>query len=184
MGFGSGVVDPETGIHYQNRGSLLQPRPGPPERPRAAASGRSTRCCPGCCSAAGDGPWIVAGSMGGDAQPQIHAQFVSALVDGGVDIATAVAAPRWFVEPAEHFAPPVDVRAEPRFAPGVARGARGARPPGDRTEPFDCGLGHEHAIELVDGGPARRLARRRHRPAQRGPARRLVAPVRASRAVW
>ena len=29
-------------------------------------------------------PWIVAGSMGGDAQPQIHAQFVSAVVDGGV----------------------------------------------------------------------------------------------------
>ena len=70
------------------------------------------------------GPWVVAGAMGGDAQPQIHAQVVSALVDGGVDVATAVAAPRWFVEPAEHFAPPVEVRAEPRFAPGVARGAR------------------------------------------------------------
>ena len=46
-------------------------------------------------------PWIVTGSMGGDAQPQIHAQVVSALVDGAVDIATAVAAPRWFVEPAD-----------------------------------------------------------------------------------
>ena len=66
------------------------------------------------------GPWIVAGSMGGDAQPQIHAQFVSALVDGGLDVATAVAAPRWFVGPAEHFAPPIDVRVEPRHAPGVA----------------------------------------------------------------
>ncbi len=62
------------------------------------------------------GPWVVAGSMGGDAQPQIHAQLVSALVDGGVDVATAVAAPRWYVEPADHFAPPVDVRLEPRHA--------------------------------------------------------------------
>ena len=44
-------------------------------------------------------PWVVAGSMGGDAQPQIHAQVVSALVDGGVDVATRVGAPRWFVEP-------------------------------------------------------------------------------------
>ena len=34
-GFGSGVVDPATGIHYQNRGPLLQPRAGPPERPGA-----------------------------------------------------------------------------------------------------------------------------------------------------
>ena len=37
-------------------------------------------------------PWIVVGSMGGDAQPQIHAQFVSAVVDGGLDIATAISA--------------------------------------------------------------------------------------------
>ena len=48
------------------------------------ASGRSTRCSPGCCSVtARPAPWVVAGSMGGDAQPQIHAQLVSALVDGG-----------------------------------------------------------------------------------------------------
>ena len=35
-------------------------------------------------------PWVVAGSMGGDIQPQIHVQLVSALVDGGADVATAV----------------------------------------------------------------------------------------------
>ena len=49
-------------------------------------------------------PWIVTGSMGGDAQPQIHAQVVSALVDGHVDVATAVGAPRWFVDGKAHFA--------------------------------------------------------------------------------
>src|SRR3546814_10291500 len=43
--------------------------------------------------------WVVAGAAGGDAQPQVHAQLVSALVDGQVDIRTAIAAPRWFVEP-------------------------------------------------------------------------------------
>ncbi len=38
---------------------------------------RSTRCSPGCCSVtASAGPWLVVGSMGADAQPQIHAQFV------------------------------------------------------------------------------------------------------------
>ena len=82
MGFGSGVVDPATGIHYQNRGSLLQPRSRPPERARARQADAPH-------AAARDAvprrarPWVVTGSMGGDAQPQIHAQVVSALVDGG-----------------------------------------------------------------------------------------------------
>ena len=95
------------------------------------------------------GPWIVAGSMGGDAQPQIHAQLVSALVDGGVDVRTAVAAPRWYVEPAGHFEPPR--RRPPRAAPrpGCRRGAPALGHPLRPTAPFDGDLGHEHAIELV-----------------------------------
>jgi gamma-glutamyltranspeptidase/glutathione hydrolase len=99
-------------------------------------------------------PWVVAGSMGGDAQPQIHAQLVSALVDGGVDVATGVGAPRWFVEPDAHFAPPIDVRAEPRFGPGILEALEALGHPVTRTAPFDGWLGHCHAIELVDGGPA------------------------------
>jgi gamma-glutamyltranspeptidase/glutathione hydrolase len=102
----------------------------------------------------GHRPWIVAGSMGGDAQPQIHAQFVSAVVDGGVDVRTAVAAPRWYVEPRDHFVPPVDVRLERRHEPGVSEALAALGHPLTPTEAFDGGLGHEHAIELVDGGPA------------------------------
>jgi gamma-glutamyltranspeptidase/glutathione hydrolase len=92
--------------------------------------------------------------MGGDAQPQIHAQLVSALVDGGLDIRRAVSMPRWFVEPERHFAPPVEVRAEPRFDPGVLEALEAMGHPVTRTRPFDARLGHEHAIELVAGGPA------------------------------
>jgi gamma-glutamyltranspeptidase/glutathione hydrolase len=151
-GFGSLVVDPETGIHYQNRGSffsldrraqnVLAPRKRPLHTLMPAMLMRDGR------------PWIVTGSMGGDAQPQIHAQVVSALVDGGVDLATAVGAPRWFVEPAEHFAPPVEVRAEPRFAPGVLVELGRLGHPVIEVAAFDSALGHAHAIELVDGGPA------------------------------
>jgi gamma-glutamyltranspeptidase len=92
--------------------------------------------------------------MGGDAQPQIHAQLVSALVDGQVDIRTAVAAPRWYVEPAQHFAPPVDVWLEPRHRPGTAEALEALGHPVRMSAAFDSNLGHEHAIELVDGGPA------------------------------
>jgi gamma-glutamyltranspeptidase/glutathione hydrolase len=156
MGFGSGVVDPETGIHYQNRGSYFSLDPA---HPNVLAPRKRTlhTLLPGMLFRAGEtAPWIVTGSMGGDAQPQIHAQVVSALVDGGVDVATAVAAPRWFVEPAEHFAPPVEVRAESRFAPGVLATLAVMGHPVTETAPFDGALGHAHAIELVDGGPANR----------------------------
>ena len=98
-------------------------------------------------------PWIVGGSMGGDIQPQIHVQLVSALVDGGADIATAVAAPRVVVEPAGWFAPPVLVLADGVLAPGVEDGLRTLGHDPARAA-YDGSLGHEHAIELVDGGPA------------------------------
>ncbi|HEY7131421.1 MAG TPA: gamma-glutamyltransferase [Candidatus Limnocylindrales bacterium] len=154
MGFGSGVVDPDTGIHYQNRGSYFSLDP---DHPNVLAPGKRTlhTLLPGMLFRDGEPrPWIVTGSMGGDAQPQIHAQVVSALVDGGVDAATAVGAPRWFVDGEEHFAPPVRVRAERRFAPSVLDALEAMGHPLTRTIPFNGLLGHAHAIELVDGGPA------------------------------
>ena len=152
-GFGSGVVDPLTGIAYQNRGSYFSLDP---DHPNVLAPRKRTlhTLLPGMLFRSGR-PWVVHGSMGGDAQPAIYAQVVSALVDGGVDVATAVAAPRWSPAPAAHFAPPDVVAIEPRFAPGILEdlAARGHRL--DVRGAFDGGLGHCHAIELVDGGPAR-----------------------------
>jgi gamma-glutamyltranspeptidase/glutathione hydrolase len=154
MGFGSGVVDPDTGIHYQNRGSYFSLDP---EHPNVLAPGKRTlhTLLPGMLFQDGEArPWVVTGSMGGDAQPQIHAQVVSALVDGGVDIATAVGAPRWFVDGAAHFAPPVNVRVERRYSPAVLDALEAMGHPVTRTIPFNGLLGHAHAIELIDGGPA------------------------------
>jgi gamma-glutamyltranspeptidase / glutathione hydrolase len=152
MGFGSGVLDPVTGIHYHNRGSYFSLLPG---HPNELAPGKRPlhTLLPGMLFRDGR-PWIVVGSMGGDAQPQVHAQVVSALVDGAVDIATAVGAPRWFVEPEEHFAPPIEVRLEPRFEAGIAERLVAMGHPVTAVEPFDGRLGHCHAIELVAGGPA------------------------------
>jgi len=154
MGFGSGVVDTATGIHYQNRGSYFSLDPA---HPNVLEPGKRTlhTLLPGMLFRPGHpSPWIVAGSMGGDAQPQIHAQFVSAVADGGVDVRTAVSAPRWYVEPDAHFSAPVEVRLEPRHAAAVAPALEALGHPVTLVAPFDPGLGHEHAIELVDGGPA------------------------------
>jgi gamma-glutamyltranspeptidase/glutathione hydrolase len=153
LGFGSGVVDPGTGIHYQNRGSYFSLDPG---HANVLAPAKRTlhTLLPGMLFREPDAPWVVAGSMGGDAQPQVHAQLVSGLVDGRLDLRSAVSAPRWNVEAARHFDPPATLRIEPRFAAGVleALAAMGhdVRPGQD----FDGGLGHEHAIELVGGGPS------------------------------
>ena len=66
-------------------------------------------------------PWVIHGSMGGEIQPQVFAQVVSALVDGGVD-----SPPPW----PRHAGPPARRRA-PRAT--VTHPDRVALPPrGDR----------------------------------------------------
>ena len=45
-------------------------------------------------------------------------------------------------------------RVEPRHAPGIAAALAALGHPLAPTAAFDDDLGHEHAIELVDGGPA------------------------------
>ena len=152
-GFGSGIVDPATGIAYQNRGSYFSLDPA---HQNVLAPGKRTlhTLLPGMLFRDGR-PWVVHGSMGGDAQPAIFAQVVSALVDGGVDVATAVTAPRWHAASPRHFAPPDTVAIEPRFRDGLLAGLAAKGHVLDVRAPFDGGLGHAHAIELVEGGPAR-----------------------------
>ena len=154
LGFGSGVVDPETGVHYQNRGSYFSLDS---EHPNVLAPGKRTLHTLMPCMLFRDGqqgPWIVVGSEGGDAQPQIHAQLVSDLVDGGLDIAQAVAAPRWSVEPRFHFDPPRQVVVESRFEPGFLETLGSMGHPLLPAGGFERGIGTQHVIELVDGGPA------------------------------
>jgi gamma-glutamyltranspeptidase/glutathione hydrolase len=152
-GFGSGVLDPVTGVHFQNRGASFSLDP---DSPNVLEPGKrpAHSLLPTMLFRDGERrPWVVAGSMGGDIQPQIHVQLVSALVDGEADIATAVGAPRVAVEPDGFLAPPVAVVADGELAPGVEAGLASLGHRIVRTG-FDGALGHEHAIELVDGGPA------------------------------
>ncbi len=152
-GFGSGVLDPATGIHFQNRGASFSLDPA---HPNVLEAGKRTAhtLLPGMLFRSGERrPWVVAGSMGGDIQPQIHVQLVSALVDGGADLATAVAAPRVTVEPDGWLAPPVRVQADGELEDGVQAALETLGHRVGRTA-YDGSLGHEHAIELVDGGPA------------------------------
>jgi gamma-glutamyltranspeptidase/glutathione hydrolase len=90
--FGSGLVAPGTGVVLQNRGSCfsVQGRVEPGKRPYHTI-------IPGMLLREGRllGPF---GVMGGFIQAQAHMQFVSAIVDEGLDPQAALDRPRFRVE--------------------------------------------------------------------------------------
>ena len=147
MGFGSGLVDPATGISYHNRGSLFRLEP---DHVNALAPSKRTfhTLTPGMLLRDGR-PWIAHGSMGGEIQPQVFAQFVSAVVDSGLDIAQALAVPRWLAQPDGFLGPPSISLLEGRFPPALAddlaRRGHDVRWAAD----FDSITGHANAVELV-----------------------------------
>ena len=93
MGFGSGVVGGDTGVLLHNRGAYfsldkrhvnyLQP-------------GKRTMHTLTPAMVLRDGkPYMALGTMGGDAQPQIHVQLLTAMLDFGMNPQQAISAPRW-----------------------------------------------------------------------------------------
>jgi gamma-glutamyltranspeptidase / glutathione hydrolase len=147
MSFGSGVRDLQWGINLNNRGSSFSLDPdtvnalGPGKLPMhtliPALGLRDGR------------PWLVFGTMGADAQAQVHVQVLGHMVDDGRDPQAAISAPRWRVEPQRWR-----VWVERRFPPEMSEGlrARGHEVLGARRH--DPTMGHAHAIELTVGGYA------------------------------
>ncbi len=148
-GFGSGLVDPETGIAYQNRGSFFRLDP---DHANALVPGKRTvhTLTPGMLVRGGL-PWIAHASMGGEIQPQVFAQFVSAVVDGGLDIGTAVAAPRWVTRIGQHLGAPSLSVLESRYHMAVTQGLRDRGHEVQVVGPWSSEMGHEHAVEIVRG---------------------------------
>lgn len=92
-GFGSGIVGGDTGVLLQNRGAYfsLDPRHVNYLQPGK----RTMHTLMPAMVFRDDKPYMAVGSMGGDAQPQIHVQLLSAMIDFGCNIQQAIAAPRW-----------------------------------------------------------------------------------------
>ncbi len=93
MGIGSGLVGGDTGVALHNRGSYfsLDPR-----HVNYLQPGKRTMhtLMPGMVLRDGR-PYMAIGTMGGDAQPQIHVQLLTAMLDFGLDAQQAISAPRW-----------------------------------------------------------------------------------------
>ena len=143
--FGAGVHVPEWGVNLNNRGCSFSLDA---DRVNVFAPGKRPLHTLIPAMALRDGsPELVFGSMGGDAQPGIHLQLLARLVDDEADPATAVAAPRWRVDPGSWR-----VRAESRFGAVLVDALRGLGHDVVDAPAYDADMGHAHVIRVESGG--------------------------------
>lgn len=164
MGIGSGLVGGDTGIALHNRGSYfsLDPR-----HVNYLQPGKRTMhtLMPGMVLREGR-PHMAVGTMGGDAQPQIHVQLLTAMLDFGLNPQQAISAPRWHSGrnylnergPAlpgqrgidEHLDANIAevVELEDRFPPHVAGQLAGLGHHIHTLGPWEDAMGHAQAIVI------------------------------------
>jgi len=148
-GFGSGVVVDAGGFGLNDRGAHLSLDPA---APNAYGPGRRPLHTLIPALVLHDrSPRFVMGTMGGDAQPQVHVQLLGHLLDRGLDLAAALEAPRFVIDVADG-----SVGLEPALLAGIGADLR-AR--GHDVRPLaSAGLaGHAHLID-VDGMGATAVA--------------------------
>ena len=138
MGFGSGVVEPETGIVLHNRGHLFSLDQAHPN-----CIGPHKRCMhtlmPGLIMKDGR-PYAAVGLKGGHVQPQVQVQIIANLIDHGMTPQQAIAAPRL------NHIEATKVGLEPEFSSEVKQelSRRGHQVVGGNPESF----GGAHAIMI------------------------------------
>lgn len=141
--FGSGVVLPQTGIVWQNRGSSFALAG---DGPRVLAPGRKPfhTLNPAMAQFA-DGRHMVYGTMGGEGQPQTQAALFSRYGLFGQELQAAITAPRWLLG-RTWGAETVTLKLEDRFPPDLIAALRAAGHDVEMVPAFDAMMGHAGAI--------------------------------------
>ncbi len=146
-GFGAHILDPDTGIIFQNRGtsfSLDSAHPNtwvPGKRPRHTLM-------PVLVLRGNDLAWVPA-TMGGAAQPQIHTQLLVHSLNGSTP-REATHAPRWVVEERRAGSPP-SVTAERDVPQETLLALQEAGFSVNIVPEHSEDLGHSNLIRITDG---------------------------------
>ncbi|MGM0517920.1 MAG: gamma-glutamyltransferase family protein [Pseudomonadota bacterium] len=141
--YGSGMVLPETGINWQNRGLAFSLEP---DSPRVLRKGRRpfhTLNPP--LASLDDGRTIVYGTMGGDGQPQTQAALFARHVWNAVEPQAAVTAPRWLLG-RTWGNPSTSLKLEARFDPSVTSRLSEMGHEVESVAEFDEMMGHAGLI--------------------------------------
>jgi gamma-glutamyltranspeptidase len=145
--FGAGVLEPSTGILMQNRGTSFSLDPTSPNAVAPRKRPRHT-LMPVLVTERGEVRW-VSSTMGGQAQPQIHAQVLLRSLAGAAP-AEAVGAARWVVTARQPGEENSKVRLEEDVSPQAGRSLRGEGFAIDPLVPHSERVGHANLVE-VDG---------------------------------
>lgn len=147
--FGSGVVLPDTGITWQNRGSSFSLDPAHHNCLRPGRRPLHTIQPP--LALLRDGRVMPYGTMGGDGQPQTQAMVFARHVLFGQELQAAVSAPRWLLGKT-WGSDATNLRIENRFPREVIEALRVAGHDVEVIGAFDEVMGHAGALVHHPGG--------------------------------
>lgn len=141
--FGSGVVLPETGITWQNRGTSFDLDPG---GINAYEPGRLPfHTIQPALAELSDGRMMAYGTMGGEGQPQTQAAVFTRHVLHGQDLQASVTAPRWLLG-RTWGEDSTNLKIESRFDPAVIEALKARGHDVQMVGAFEEFMGHAGAI--------------------------------------
>lgn len=141
--FGSGLVLPQTGITWQNRGSSFRLAPSgwnalkPGRKPFHTLNPALAQLA--------DGRVMAYGTMGGEGQPQTQAALFSRYVRYGTDLQSAISGPRWLLG-RTWGEQSTTLKIEDGFAPALYDQLAAAGHDVERVGPLTAMMGHAGAI--------------------------------------
>jgi gamma-glutamyltranspeptidase/glutathione hydrolase len=152
--FGSGVVLPESGVNWQNRGCSFSLDPGhintlePGKKPFHTLNAALAQF--------DDGRFMVYGTMGGDGQPQTQATIFNRVRHFGDHPQLAISRPRWLLGRTWGNASDT-LKLESRWSPEVVKQLREWGHEVEVIGAWDEAVGHagmliRHASGVLEGG--------------------------------